>query len=138
MTLDADFAFSNSRYDANPEGETNSYIPNSAGRVISTGATVVAPNGLFGSVRMRHFGSMPLDPSGSYWAGNTSIVNLGAGYKQKRYKLELDLFNVFDSSSNDIAYAYDYAYPNGASTQTGLLKHPVEPRMLRGTITVNF
>ena len=138
LTLDADFAFTNARYDTNPEGETNSYIPNSAGRVISTGATVVAPNGLFGTVRLRHFGSMPLDPSGSYWAGNTSIVNLGTGYKQKRYKLELDLFNIFDSSSNDIAYAYDYAYPNGASTQTGLLKHPVEPRMLRGTITVNF
>jgi hypothetical protein len=126
------------RYASTPAGETNSYVPNSVGRVITTGATVVAPSGLFGTVRLRHFGSMPLDPSGKYWAGSTSVVNLGAGYKQKRFKLELDLFNVFDSTSNDISYAYDSAYPNGATRQTGIMRHPVEPRMLRGTITINF
>jgi hypothetical protein len=138
LTLDADFALTTARYASTPAGETNSYVPNSVGRVITTGATVVAPSGLFGTVRLRHFGSMPLDPSGKYWAGSTSVVNLGAGYKQKRFKLELDLFNVFDSTSNDISYAYDSAYPNGAATQTGIMKHPVEPRMVRGTITINF
>jgi hypothetical protein len=81
---------------------------------------------------------MPLDPSGTYWAGNTSIVNLGAGYKYKKYKLEVDLFNIFDSASNDIAYAYQYAYPVGATPQTGIMKHPVEPRMVRATVTINF
>ncbi|MEI8208070.1 MAG: TonB-dependent receptor plug domain-containing protein [Methylococcales bacterium] len=138
LTLDADFALTSSRYTAIPTGETNTYVPNSAGRVISIGATAVAPNGLFSTLRLRHFGDMPLDPSGTYWAGNTSIVNLGAGYKQKKYKFELDLFNIFDSTSNDIAYAYQYAYPAGSTPQTGLMKHPVEPRMIRGTITINF
>lgn len=138
MTLDADFALTSARYAATPEGETNSYIPNSVGRVITTGATVVAPNGLFGTVRLRHFGDMPLDSSGTFRAGSTSVVNLGAGYKQKQYKLELDMFNIFDSSANDIAYAYQYAYPAGAASQTGLMKHPVEPRMVRATVTVNF
>ena len=123
---------------ATPSGETNNYIPNSVGRVISLGATAVAPNGIFGTVRLRHFGDLPLDPSGTFWAGSTSIVNLGAGYQHKKYKLEVDLFNVFDSSANDIAYAYQYAYPAGSSTQTGIMKHPVEPRMIRATITYNF
>ncbi|MDD1625968.1 MAG: TonB-dependent receptor, partial [Methylococcaceae bacterium] len=138
LTLDADFALTSAHYATTPVGETNSYIPNSVGKVISTGATVVAPNGLFGTIRLRHFGDVPLDPSGTFWAGNTSIVNLGAGYKQKKYKLEIDLFNIFDSTANDIAYAYQYAYPAGASPQTGILKHPVEPRMVRGTFTLNF
>jgi hydrogenase/urease accessory protein HupE len=138
LTLDADLALTSARYVTTPEGETNNYVPNSVGRVITTGATVVAPNGLFGTVRLRHIGDMPLDPSGTYWPGSTSVVNLGAGYKQKKYKLEFDLFNIFDSTANDISYAYQYTYPAGAASQTGIMKHPVEPRMLRATITVNF
>lgn len=133
LTLDADYALTTAKY-----ANDGSFVPNSVGRVISTGATVVAPNGLFGTIRFRHFGSVPLDEAGSFWAGDTNIVNLGAGFKQKQYKLEIDIFNILGSESNDIAYAYDYAYPNGAATSTGILKHPVEPRMVRGTITVNF
>lgn len=138
LTLDADYALTTARFADTPAGATNNFIPNSVGRVVSTGATVVAPNGLFGTLRFRHFGSVPLDESGNFWAGDTNIVNLGAGYKQKQYKLEIDIFNILGSQSNDIAYAYDSAFPNGAATMTGILKHPVEPRMVRGTITINF
>lgn len=90
LTVDADFAFTSAHFAQTPNGTTNSYIPNSIGSVITTGATVVAPNGLFGS------------------------------------------------TANDIAYAYDYRYPSGTDAQYGIMKHPVEPRMVRGTITVNF
>ncbi|MFI3198087.1 MAG: TonB-dependent receptor [Methylococcaceae bacterium] len=139
LTLDADFAFTSAHFATTPMDATNSYIPNSVGRVITVGATAVAPNGLFSSVRLRHFGEVPLDESGTFWAGNTSIVNLGAGYQhKKKYKFEIDLFNIFGSTANDIAYAYQNAYPAGATGQDGIMKHPVEPRMVRGTITVNF
>ena len=57
---------------------------------------------------------------------------------QNILELELDLFNIFGSTANDIAYAYDNAYPAGADPQYGIMKHPVEPRMVRGTITLNF
>jgi TonB-dependent receptor-like protein len=133
LTLDADLALTTARY-----ADDNAYIANSVGRVISSGVTVVAPNGLFGTLRFRHFGRVPLDEAGEYWAGDTNVVNLGAGFKHKQYKLEIDVFNLLGSTQNDIAYAYDYAYPNGANTATGILKHPVEPRMVRGSITVNF
>ncbi|MCX7099046.1 MAG: HupE/UreJ family protein [Methylococcales bacterium] len=138
LTVDADFAFTSAHFVTTPEGETNSYIPNSVGMVITMGATVVAPNGLFGTLRLRHFGDVPLDESGTLWAGSTNIVNMSAGYQHKAYKVELDLFNVLGSVANDIAYAYDNAYPAGASGQFGIMKHPVEPRMVRGTITLNF
>jgi hypothetical protein len=81
---------------------------------------------------------VPLDESGTFWSGDTNIVNLGAGIKRNQYKFEIDVFNLLGSQSNDIAYAYDSAYPNGADTVNGILKHPIEPRMVRGTITVNF
>ena len=138
LTLDADFALTSARYVTTPVGETNNYIPNSVGRVISTGATLLDPNGLFSTIRLRHFSDMPLDSSGTFWSGSTSVVNLGAGYKQKKYKLEIDLFNIFNSTANDIAYAYQYAYPAGTSSQTGIMKHPVEPSMVRATVTINF
>jgi len=133
LTLDADYALTTARY-----ADDGAYVPNSVGRVISAGATVVAPNGMFGTIRFRHFGVVPLDEAGEFWSGDTNIVNLGAGYKQKWYKFEVNVFNILGSESNDIAYAYDYAYPNGAATATGILKHPIEPRMVRGTITLNF
>ncbi|AEG02643.1 TonB-dependent receptor [Methylomonas methanica] len=138
LTLDADYALSTARFADTPAGATDNFVPNSVGRVVSAGATVVAPNGLFGTLRFRHFGAVPLDESGTFWAGDTNILNLGMGYKQKQYKFEIDIFNILGSQSNDIAYAYDSAYPSGAATTTGILKHPVEPRMVRGTITVNF
>ncbi len=131
LTLDADYALTTARY-----AENNAFVPNSVGRVVSTGATFVAPNGLFSTVRFRHFGVVPLDEQGTFWSGDTNIVNIGAGYKQKQYKLEVDVFNILGSQSNDIAYAYDYSY--GGQTGNGVMKHPVEPRMVRGTITVNF
>lgn len=141
LTLDADYAITSAHFAETPEGAANSYVPNSVGRVISTGVTVEDPTGttgLFGTLRFRHFGHVPLDESGKFWANDTNIVNLGAGIKRKKYKIELDVFNLLGSESNDIAYAYDYAYPNGASTNYGILKHPVEPRMVRGTVTINF
>ncbi len=136
LTLDADYALTTAQY-----ADDKAYVPNSVGRVISTGILVEDPTGktgLFGTLRFRHFGSVPLDEAGHFWAGDTNIVNLGAGIKRKQYKFEIDVFNLLGSESNDIAYAYDSAYPNGASTATGILKHPVEPRMVRGTVTVNF
>ncbi|WGS85089.1 TonB-dependent receptor plug domain-containing protein [Methylomonas sp. UP202] len=140
MTLDADYALTTARYAEIHAGENNNFVPNSVGRVVSTGITVEDPNGsgVFGTLRFRHFGSVPLDESGNFWAGDTNIVNFGTGIKRKQFKLEFDIFNLLGSQSNDIAYAYDYAYPNGAATSTGILKHPVEPRMFRGTITINF
>lgn len=138
LTLDADLALTSSRFVDTPDGETNNFVPNSVGRVISAGATVVAPNGLFGSLRLRHFGDVPLDSSGRFYAGSTSIVNLGTGYQHKHFKMEVDVFNILGSTQNDIAYAYEYAYPAGAAPQTGILKHPVEPRMVRATLTLNF
>lgn len=133
LILDADYALTTAKF-----SETGDYVPNSVGRVISTGATLIAPNGLFGTLRFRHFGHVPLDEKGEFWSGDTNIVNLGAGYKQKQYKLQIDIFNILGSQSNDIAYAYESAYPNGAATTNGILRHPVEPRMVRGTITINF
>ncbi len=151
LTLDFDYAQTSAHYVQIPtSGCTNpaaplvdvactgNYIPNSVGAVISSGIQVVAPNGMYSTLRLRHFGDSPLDSNGTYWSGDTNILNLGLGYKQKSYKLDLSLFNLLGTTANDIAYAYTTQYPANGTPQYGVVRHPVEPRMVRGTITVNF
>lgn len=118
---------------------TGTFIPNMVGTVIAAGVQAVAPNGLFGSLRLRHFGDSPLDSNGTYWASNVDIVNLGLGYKVKHYRFDLSLFNLLGETTSDIAYAYQYQPTlNPASSHYGIVRHPVEPRMVRAGITINF
>lgn len=137
LTLDADLAFSKANYVGVPR-ETN-HIPNSVGRVISAGAVVQLPFHTFSTLRLRHFGDIPLNDAGSLTAGDTTLVNWGLGYQHKDLKLELDLFNLLDAKSNDTAYAYTSRLPGEAAAGVdGILKHPVEPRMVRLAASVRF
>ncbi len=137
LTLDADLSFSKAHYTGVPR-ETN-HIPNSVGRVISAGAVVQLPFHTFTTLRLRHFGDIPLNDTGNLTAGDTTLVNWGLGYEHKDLKLELDLFNLLDSKSNDTAYAYTSRLRGEAAEGVdGILKHPVEPRMLRLTASVRF
>lgn len=142
LTLDADFAFTHARFiDAEAGAD---HIPNSVGRVISLGATVALPSGLFSSLRLRHFGDVPLNDTGTAYAGTTNILNFGLGYQKSRYKIELDIFNLLDSTDNDIAYFYgsrlqgEAPGSNPDGSIDGIMKHPVEPRMVRVTASVSF
>jgi hypothetical protein len=142
LTLDADLSLTTSYLTGLPDRQN--YIPNSVGRVLSAGATVDLPSGIFSSVRLRHFGDMPLDESASAWSGDTTVVNFDVGYQRSFYKVQVDVFNLFGSTQNDIAYYYGYrlqsdgmgANPDGSTD--GVIKHPVEPRMVRVTASVKF
>ncbi len=142
LTFDADFAFTSAKFIGVPSGEN--HIPNSVGRVISFGATIESPMGLFGTLRLRHFGDVPLVENGAAWNDETNIVNLGLGYQKEAYKVEVDVFNLLDSTDNDIAYFYGYrlqgeaAGPNEDGSTDGLIRHPIEPRMVRVTATLRF
>jgi hypothetical protein len=137
LMLDADFAFTKSRYTDVPAAEDR--IPNSVGQVITSGATVQMPYGFWSTVRLRHFSNVPLNETGTAYMGSTTLVNLGFGWQRENLKLSLDLFNMFDSKANDIAYYYQYRLPNQPPEGVeGKLIHPVEPRMLRGTISISF
>jgi hypothetical protein len=119
-------------------------VPNSVGRVVSAGAVVDLPYGFFTTLRLRHFGHVPLNESGSAYAGSTTLINFGAGYQYKDFKVEADVFNLFDSNQSDIAYYYNSCLPNedcpgGADPgNPGLLRHPVERRMVRVTASLRF
>lgn len=157
LTLDADLAFTSAYYTGVPRNQNN--VPQSVGRVITAGAVVEFGGGFFGTARLRHFGHValnesgrrdPADPAapGKAFAGSTTLVNLGAGYQYENVKVEVDVFNLFGSKQNDIAYYYnscvvsDPVCPQATAAAEagipGLMKHPVEPRMVRATLTLRF
>jgi hypothetical protein len=122
VTLDFDLAKTSGHFVNTPQTNaqgcptavgtcTGTYIPNLVGMVIASGVQVVAPNGMYGSLRLRHFGDSPLDSNGTYWASSVNILNLGLGYKQKHYKLDFAIFNLLGQETSDIAYAYTTQYP---------------------------
>ncbi|HYE37534.1 TonB-dependent receptor [Methylocaldum sp.] len=142
LTLDADLAFTSASYTHVPRRANN--IPNSVGRVITAGALINLPQGFFFTARLRHFGQVALTEDNTAWAGDTTLVNFGGGYQYRDYKVEVDLFNAFDSKSSDIAYYYNSclrgeACPGGDDPgNPGLMRHPVEPRMVRVAASLRF
>lgn len=163
LTFDADLAFTASRYQEEQEGGCtdgtinipsngcgNGFaVPNAVGRVITAGVQIDHPTGFFGSLRLRSFGQDPLNVNASSWLGSTNIVNLGAGWHNSTVKLEVNVFNLFDSQANDIAYWYQYGVCNTFSTgqcggahqvtqYNGQTFHPIQPRMVRAGIVINF
>ncbi|QSA97719.1 TonB-dependent receptor [Methylococcus sp. EFPC2] len=143
LTLDADLAFTSSGYTHVARNANN--IPNSVGRVISAGAVIDLPQGYFFTARVRHFGQVALTEGNTGWAGDTTLVSFGGGYRYKDYKVELDLFNAFDSRASDIAYYYNACTRTETCPRAGdepgnpgLLRHPVEPRMVRVTASLSF
>jgi hypothetical protein len=142
LTLDADVTFTHSEFRDNaPAGND---IPGSIETTLAAGAAVDFDNGLFGSLRLRHFGPRPLTEDGSVTSASTTLVNLRAGYNWIDFPwgdlaFTLDVFNLFDSVDDDITYFYASRLPGepeeGVEDQHF---HPVEPRMLRGSITWRY
>ncbi len=137
LTLDADLAFTKSYFTELPGDENR--IPNSVGNVITSGATVQLPYGCWSTLRLRHFSNVPLNEAGTVFMGSTTLVNFAFGWQQQNVKAAVELFNLFDSRANDIAYYYNYRLPDQPPEGVeGKLIHPVEPRMVRATLSIGF
>lgn len=138
LTLDADFAFSTANYTGVPKNQRS--VPNSVRQVVSAGALVQLPYDMFATIRVRHFGDVPLVEDNGANAGDTTLLNIGAGYEKNNIKLEVDVFNLLGSKANDIAYYYNYRTQNNSNPSgvQDIIFHPVEPRMVRASATIKF
>ncbi len=67
----------------------------------------------------------------------TSVMDLQAGYNWKNARLQVDVFNLLDSRTNDITYYYDSA-PPGLPAGPDYHFHPVIPASARVTYTQFF
>lgn len=137
LTLDFDLSYSRARFiESDPAGH---YVPGAVELVIATGATVELPNGLFGSLRARHFGPRPLIEDNSVRSDATTLVTLQAGYRYKNWLAQLDVLNLFNSKDHDIDYFYPSRLPGEpAAGVDDLHFHPVEPRTVRFSLAYKF
>ena len=131
LTLDADVSFSRARFAGVPAGQD--YIPGALENVVAAGITwSPRESGVFGSVRVRHFGSYPLIEDNSVRAMPASLVNAEVGYLRGRTRLQVSVLNLLNEVGDDIEYYYGSRLAGEAPAGVvDIHFHPVEPRQIR-------
>ncbi len=122
--------------------------------VVATGAMELGEStGWFGTMKYRYIAPRALTQDGFFKSPAIGTANARIGYRWKEgWKLQLDIFNMFNSRSQQIAYAYGYLVgtnplyqacyggsgvpatnANCAVGQMGVVGHPIEPPSWRLT-----
>jgi outer membrane receptor protein involved in Fe transport len=132
------------------------YIPGAPNMIASAGIRLGERTGWFGALRYRYFGPRPLTEDGAFVSPATGLLNGQVGYRfDNGWRIQLDAYNLTDSKSDQITYAYgsllksDALYaqcrsgapPPAAVCQTGVMDrvlHPVEPFAVRLTVAGQF
>ncbi|MEH2471939.1 hypothetical protein V1281_006873 [Nitrobacteraceae bacterium AZCC 2161] len=135
------------------------FIPGAPNMIATAGIRLGEATGWFGALRYRYFGPRPLTEDGVFVSPATGLLNGQFGYRfANGWRIQLDGFNLLDSQSDQITYAYGsllksdslfaMCFPaSGAPTvpsavcQTGVMDrvlHPVEPLAIRVTVAGSF
>jgi len=137
LTLDGTAAFTRARFRGVTPGQDR--IPGAVENVVAGGATMKFGGGLSGTLRVRHFGSAPLIEDNSARSNPTTLVNAGVYYRFGRARLDIDIFNLFDSKDADITYFYTSRLPGEpAAGVDDFHLHPVEPRQVRAALRLEI
>ena len=136
LAFDASYTYSWADFRSTRGGQDR--IPGAIESVVSAGATITA-GPLSGSLRVRHFGAYPLNEENSQRAGGTTLVNLGANYDCRRFRLGLTVANLFDSKDSDIEYFFPSRLPGEPlAGEEDVHLHPAAPRQVRATVSARF
>ncbi len=139
LALDGDVSFASARFVGVDSGQT--HIPGALEGVVSGGITwTPAAAGVFGSIRLRHFGAYPLTENDSVRARPSSLVSADAGYQlASGTRLQITLLNLLNGRAEDIQYYYaSRLRGEPVDGVDGIHSHPVEPRQLRVSVQQDF
>ena len=141
LALDVDLSFSRARFVGVPVGED--FVPGALNRVISAGIGLNppagVPAGVFGSLRLRHFGPRPLMGDNSVASNATSIVNGEVGFKfSNRTRLRVEAFNLLNANVSDIDYFFESRLRDEPGPVEDKHFHPAIPRSARVALQVSF
>jgi outer membrane receptor protein involved in Fe transport len=135
------------------------YVPGAPGVIASATLTLGEKLGWFGALGFRYFGTRPLTEDNAFRSPPTALLNARAGYRfDNGWRIQLDAFNVTNSRSDQITYAYgsllktdtlyNLCFPASgmasapaAVCQNGVMDrvlHPVEPLAIRLTLAGTF
>jgi len=142
LTLNADISLTNARYLTPTEtatGTQGTYIANSIPLVLSAGATVELPSGVFSAVRLRYFGRQPIIEDGTEWQPASTIVDAKIGYRHGNWEAAVSLLNLLDAHTDDIAYYYPSRLRGEPTAGVNDFHiHPAEPFEVRAGFTLHF
>ncbi len=135
LSLDVDVSFARARFEDVPDGAA--HIPGALENVVAAGATWSTPGqGVFGAVRLRHFGSYPLIEDNSVRATATTLFNADLGYQlASGLRLQVSILNLFGARASDIQYYYaSRLQGEPVEGVNDVHFHPVEPRQIRAML----
>ena len=137
LLVDFDLSMSRARFtDDDPAGD---HIPGSIEKVASIGVTMDSLGPWYGMLQYRYFGPRPLIEDDLTRSGSTQLTNLRVGYRiDPKWRLHLDVFNLFDREDSDIEYFYESQLQTEGAQVKDIHFHPVEPRTFRLTLTGYF
>lgn len=139
LTIDADVSFARARFGGVPREE--SHIPGALENVVAGGVTWSPPSGgVFGAIRVRHFGSYALAEDNVTRARASTLLNLDSGYRlTSGTRVVVSVLNLLDGRADDIQYFYASRLRGEPSDGVaGVHAHPVEPRQLRVSLDWRF
>ncbi|WP_251373391.1 TonB-dependent receptor [Janthinobacterium sp. JC611] len=138
LLFDLDLAASRARYTQDdPAGK---HIPGAIDKVASFGVTVTDRGAWSGAFQLRYFGPRPLIEDNSVRSASTTLAYARLAYQlNRRTRLSLDVFNLFNKRASDIDYYYASRLPGEATEGVNDRHfHPVEPRSVRLTLSHAF
>lgn len=136
LTIDAEYTRSRARFTDQPIGKDR--IPGAIEQVLA-GGFVVQHGPLTASLRVRHFGSFPVIEDNSHRSPPTTVVNCRLAYRFASFQVSAEVINLLNSHDNDITYFYTSRLPGEPLEGVDDFHvHPIEPRELRVSTTINF
>jgi len=132
IEVNTDLAVSKSRYrgDLAAFGLDGPYIANAPSFIGSFGILVDNLGPWFGGLQWRKLGAYPISDGDKYpEEPGYSEINLDAGYKFNAHlKVQLSIYNLFNTRADSSAYYYTSRLPGEASEGiSGIQIHPLEP-----------
>ena len=88
------------------ELETGAGVAGAVGVTGNLGVNALLGQSVHVSMNARHLGDAPLSDDGSVRSEASWLAHAGIGWHYRRADFALDLFNLFDSAADDIAYHY--------------------------------
>ena len=131
LLVDLDLAWTRARFtDDDPAGN---YVPDALQWTAQAGVTLQNLGPWTAALWGRYFGPRTLIEDGSVKSNSTTVFNLQLSYAvDPKTRIRFDVFNLFDSKTNDITYYYVSRLPGEPAD--GVLDrhfHPMESRAFR-------
>jgi len=133
LALNAAYTYTDAAFKENQGGGDR--IPGAVRDTLVVGANASWDNGISASAKLRYLGEAALVEDNSTTSNDSLLVNAGAAYRRGPVEYRIDVFNLFDSNDDDIAYFYGSRLAGEGAGIEDVHFHPLEPRSIRASFT---